>query len=93
MGTFLRWVQKAIMSKKARCPKEEHWLKLVRLMLDGQTTDEENAYVIKHVNRCYRCYGNYDLEQAIRDAVKNKSINVKVSNALIEEIQRKVNSG
>ncbi len=91
MGTFLRWVQKTMMSKKTRCPEEEHWLELVRLMLDGQTTEEETSFVIKHVNRCYRCYDNYDLEKAIREAVKNKCIKVEVSNALIEEIQRKVN--
>ena len=81
-----------MMSRKARCPKEEHWLKLVRLMLDGQTTDEENAYVIKHVNSCYRCYNNFDLEKAIREALKNKLINIKVSDALIVEINRKAKS-
>ncbi len=92
MGAFVRWIQKTMMSKKARCPKEERWLELVRLMLDGQTTDEENTYVIKHVNGCYRCYDNFDLEKAIREALKNKLINIKVSDALIAEINRKAKS-
>lgn len=90
MGEFVRWIQKTIMSKKARCPQEDHWLKLVRLMLDGQTTEEETSYVIKHTEGCYRCYDNFDLEKAIREAVKNRTINVKVSDALIAKIRKKV---
>ena len=90
MGVFVRWMQKAMMSKKARCPEEEHWLKLVRLMLDGQTTEEETSYVIKHADSCYRCYDNYDLEKEIRKAIKNKTISVQVSDALIAEIKNKV---
>ncbi|MCF6361291.1 MAG: hypothetical protein L3J29_11085 [Cyclobacteriaceae bacterium] len=90
MGTFVRWIQKAMMSKKARCPEEEHWLELVRLMLDGQTTEEETSYVIDHVEGCYRCYDNYDLEKEIREAIKNKSINLKVSDALIARINNEI---
>ncbi len=92
MGAFVRWIQKAMMSKKARCPEEEHWLELVRLMLDGQTTEEETSYVIKHVDGCYRCYDNYDLEKEIRDAISKKTINLKVSDALISEIKSKVDA-
>lgn len=90
MGTFVRWIQKTMMSKKARCPEEEHWLELVRLMLDGQTTEEETSYVLKHVEGCYRCYDNYDLEKEIREAIKNKSISLKVSDALIARINNEI---
>ena len=91
MGAFVRWLQRAMMSKKNRCPKEEHWLNLVRLMLDGQTTAEENEYVMKHLDSCYRCYDNFDVEKAIREALKNNTLRMSVSEEVISEIKEKVN--
>lgn len=90
MGVFVRWVQKTMMSKKARCPDEERCLELVRLMLDDQATDADSAYVTKHIDGCYRCYDNYDLENAIRKVVKDKANNVKVSEEVKSEINSKV---
>ena len=90
MGAFVRWIQKVMMSKKARCPEEERCLELVRLMLDEQSTDADSAYVTKHIDGCYRCYDNYDLENAIREAVKAKANNIKVSKEVVSEINRKV---
>ena len=90
MGAFVRWIQKTMMSKKARCPEEERCLELVRLMLDDQSTEEDSAYVSKHIDGCYRCYDNYDLENTIRKAVKDKANNVKVSDEVVSEINSKV---
>lgn len=93
MGRLIRWIQKKVMSKKTRCPKEEHCLKLVRLMLDDEATEADSIYVAKHIDGCYRCYDNYGLENTIREAVKNKVNNKKVSSELIAEINSKVNLG
>lgn len=86
MGALTRWVQKTVMSKKARCPDEERCLELVRLILDEQATDEDAEYVVKHIDGCYRCYDNFDLENAIREAVKENTGKLKVSDKLISEI-------
>lgn len=91
MGAFVRWVQKTIMNKKVRCPEEERCLELIRLMLDDQATEEDLIYVTKHIEDCYRCYDNYDLENAIREAVKNKIDKIKVSDELVSEISNKLN--
>jgi anti-sigma factor (TIGR02949 family) len=90
MGGFVRWIQKAMMSKQARCPEEEHCLELVRLMLDDQATPEDSEYVTKHIDGCYRCYDNYDLENAIREAVRNKTNKEKVPDELVAEINEKI---
>jgi len=90
MGVFVRWIQKAMMSKKARCPDEEHCLELVRLMLDDEATEADSLYVTKHIDGCYRCYDNYDLENAIRKAVKEKAGDLKVSDELVSEINSKI---
>lgn len=78
------------MSSKTRCPEEERCLELARLMLDEQSTEEEADYVTKHIDGCYRCYDNYDLEKAIREAVKQKIRKEKISRELKEEIERKI---
>ncbi len=91
MGAFVRWIQKTMMSKKARCPEEEHCLELVRLMLDDEATDADSIYVAKHIDGCYRCYDKYDLENTIREAVKSKTNNLKVPAELVLEINSKVN--
>lgn len=79
-----------MMSKKARCPDEEHCLELVRLMLDDEATEADSLYVTKHIDGCYRCYDNYDLENAIRKAVKEKAGDLKVSDELVSEINSKI---
>jgi len=75
-----------------RCPDEEKFIKLIRLMLDDQTTDEENKYILNHIDGCYRCYDNYDLEGAIRDALKSNGSKLEVSNELVEKIKGKIES-
>ena len=90
MGAFVRWVQKTMMSKKARCPEEERCLELVRLMLDEQASEADSKYVTKHIDGCYRCYENLNLENTIRKAIKDKSINLKVSDDLVAEIHSKI---
>lgn len=90
MGAFIRWVQKVMMNKKASCPEEERCLELVRLMLDEEASDEDSKYVTKHIDGCYKCYDNYDLENAIREAIKSKANNIKVSDELVAKIMSKV---
>jgi len=90
MGKFVRWMQKVIMSSKVRCPQEERCLELARLMLDEQASEEEANYVNKHIDGCFRCYDNYDLEKAIREAVKLKTKKKKLSKELKDEIERKI---
>lgn len=90
MGVFVRWIQKSMMSKKARCSEEERCLELVRLMLDDEATEADSIYVTKHIDGCYRCYDNFDLENTIREAIKDKANNLKVSDDLVEEINSKV---
>ncbi len=90
MGAFVRWIQKTMMSKNARCPEEEHCLELVRLMLDEEATEADSLYVTKHIDGCYRCYDNFDLEKTIREAVKSKANNMKVSKEIVRDINEKI---
>ena len=90
MGKIIRWVGRTFNSKKNRCSDEEHCLELVRLMLDDESTAADNEYVLRHIDGCYRCYDNFDLENAIREVVKQKSNNVHVPSEIVSEIREKI---
>jgi len=90
MGKLIRWIGRTFSSKDNRCSEEDHCLELARLMLDDESTPEDDAYVLKHIDGCYRCYDNFDVEKAIREAVKHKDTNVKIPDEVVEEIRGKI---
>jgi anti-sigma factor (TIGR02949 family) len=90
MGKFMRWVGRTMSSKDNRCSEEEHCLELVRLMLDDESTPDEDAYILKHIDGCYRCYDNFDVENAIREVIKQKNSQVKVPEGVVNEIREKI---
>ncbi len=90
MGKFIRWIGRTMSSKENRCSEEEHCLELVRLMLDNESTDEDTAYVLKHIDGCYRCYDNFDVENAIRELMKKKYNNVEIRSEIVSSIREKI---
>lgn len=90
MGKFIRWIGRSISSKDNRCSEEEHCLELVRLMLDDESTPDDDAYVLRHIDGCYRCYDNFDVEKAIREVLKQKRDRIKVPVDVAKEIREKI---
>ena len=74
------------------CPQEEKCLELARIMLDKESTTEEQAYVEEHIHACSKCYENYEIEQAVRAVVKNKIENKEVPAEVVDEILSKIGS-
>ena len=90
MGKLIRWIGRTFNSKDNRCSEEEHCLELVRLMLDDESTDDDTAYVLKHIDGCYRCYDNFDVENAIREVIKQKNSNIEIPQDVVNEIREKI---
>ena len=90
MGKLIRWFGRTMMPN-SKCSEEDHCMELARLMLDDESTPENDAYVLKHIDGCYRCYDNYNVEQAIREAVKHKCTNIEIPQEVVEEIREKIN--
>jgi anti-sigma factor (TIGR02949 family) len=90
MGNFIRWIGRTMSSKDNRCSDEEHCLELIRLMLDDESTDDDTAYVLKHIDGCYRCYDNFDVENAIRELMKKKNNNIEVPEEVLSKIRQKI---
>ena len=91
MGKLIRWIGRTMSPKSNRCSDEDHCLELARIMLDDESTPENDAYVLKHIDGCYRCYDNFNVEQAIREAVKHKGTNIEIPNEVVKEIREKIN--
>ena len=90
MGKLIRWIGRTFNSKDNRCSEEEHCLELVRLMLDDESTEDDNAYVLRHIDGCYRCYDNFDVENAIREVIKQKNSNIEIPQDVVNEIREKI---
>ena len=90
MRNFRRWIGRKVWPDSVRCPEEQRCLELARLMLDEESTPADDAYVLKHVEGCYQCYDNYNVEREIRAAVKRKTRNLKIPKEVISQIKRKI---
>jgi mycothiol system anti-sigma-R factor len=83
---------KSLFAGGKTCPQEEKCLELARIMLDDESTTEEQAYVEQHIHECSKCYENYEIEKAVREVVKNKVENKEVPSEVVEEILSKIGS-
>jgi len=90
MGILTRWFGKKMGPLMASCPEEAKCLEMARVMLDDESTIEDTNYVMEHIDNCYKCYDNYDVEMAIREVVKQKGRNLEVPESVISEILLKI---
>ena len=81
---------KGILGLPHTCPQEEKCLELARLMLDHESSEKDRKYVEKHIKVCSQCYENYEIEQAVRQVVKNKVEQKEVPQDLVDEILKKI---
>ena len=90
MSNLIRWIGRTFNAKDNRCPDEDNCLEVIRLMLDEESTADDKARILKHVDGCYRCYDNFELEKAIRDEIKKKHDNIEVPQEVVDQIMAKI---
>ena len=90
MGILTRWFGKKMGALMASCPEETKCLEMARVMLDDESTKEDTDFVMKHIDNCYQCYDNYDVEMAIREVMKQKRQNLEIPENVITEIRQKI---
>ena len=90
MRKLKRWLGRKVWPDSVRCPEEQRCLELARLMLDEESSPEDNDFVMKHVDGCYQCYDNYNIEREIRAAIRRKSKNLKIPGDIVNSIKEKI---
>ena len=92
MGHLSNWVKKNVLSKylMTNCPEKQKCLEILHLILDEEADHEQEDYFKNHMEECWTCFQNYELEKAIRDLVKAKLERKTVPGTLIDDIKAKI---
>lgn len=72
------------------CPEFQKCLKVLYLMLDEEASQEEEAYLMEHVEKCLFCFEQYEVEKQIRDLLKTKIAKMSVPSDLVDSIRSKI---
>jgi len=71
---------------KPNCESEE-CIKLLKLMLDDQATNEQREYFFAHIESCIYCFDEYNIGTEIKQLVQAKTNKEKVPVDLIKNIR------
>ena len=72
------------------CSEEQECLKVLEVILDEESTPEEEKLYFDHIQKCWPCFQNYNLETAIRELIKTKVENRKVPEGLVAKIKSEI---
>ena len=75
---------------KSKCPDIEKYLSILRQMIDGETSKEEEASLMEHIEQCTFCLNEYEIEQQIRNLLKSKKQLLKLPEDLEQSIRKKI---
>ncbi|MCC5919160.1 MAG: hypothetical protein LAT68_00265 [Cyclobacteriaceae bacterium] len=76
---------------KESCEHAAECLKKLRLILDGEVSEDEQQEFLKKIESCLPCFRFYNLELAIKDSLVKAVPSKKVPQQLIDDIKSKIN--
>jgi mycothiol system anti-sigma-R factor len=74
---------------KAHCTE---CLQSLQMMVDGETTKEQENYFRKHLDECKPCYTFYNLEKSVKEVLQKKIEQRPTPPALIESVKARIKS-
>ncbi|MFL5728644.1 MAG: zf-HC2 domain-containing protein [Cytophagaceae bacterium] len=74
---------------KAQCTE---CLQSLQMLVDGETTKEQESYFRKHLDECVPCYNFYNLEKSVKEVLQNKIEQRPIPPALIESVKARIKS-
>lgn len=72
------------------CTEFQKCVKVLYLMLDNEATDEEETYLLNHIDKCMVCFEQYEVEKQIREMLKTKLQKLPVPADLANNIKTKI---
>lgn len=76
--------------RKLNCGEESKCFQLLESILDGETLEESKKLLDQKLAKCQPCFEYYQLEQVIRDILKNKCTKKPVPEELAASIRQKI---
>jgi anti-sigma factor (TIGR02949 family) len=73
--------------KKATCGE---CLKSLQLIVDGEATQEQEVYLMSHLDECLLCYNYYEMEKSVKKLLRNKIEKKACPESIIESIREKL---
>ncbi len=75
------------------CPACRKCMEYIHLMLDGESTSEQDEYVSEHLSGCASCLNDFEVEKQLRQMLKLKLSFIDAPSTLADEIKAKIRSG
>lgn len=72
------------------CPEEQQCLEVLEIILDNEATPEQEKEYFDHIQKCWTCYQNYNLENVIRELIKTKIERKQVPEDLVTRIKTEI---
>ena len=90
--TVTNWVKKNIITKymMSGCPEEQKCLHVLEIILDNESTKEEEKMYFEHIEKCWGCYQNYNLGKEIRELIRTKIENKSLPEGLVQQIKLEI---
>jgi len=73
-----------------KCQDIDHYLHLLRQVLDGESTPEKEQYLAAHLDSCACCLEAFELEKYVRALLQSRLEQREVPAGLMESIRAKI---
>lgn len=85
LGDFIAKMK--LQTGMAKCTE---YLELVQLVLDNESTREQEVYLRRHLKMCVKCLEKYEMEKELKKALKIKLQSKEVPMGLADSIRAKI---
>lgn len=72
------------------CADFKKCLAILHTMLDNEASQEEENYLMSHLEKCIFCFEQYEVEKQIKQLIKSKIHKLDVPADLIKDIKNKI---
>jgi len=73
-----------------KCKDIEHYVFILRQVLDGESSAEEEQYLTDHLDNCACCLEAYEIEKYVRELLRVRLQQIEVPSGLAATIKSKI---
>ncbi len=70
--------------------KKPNCVEMLQLILDGEASQEQEAYFKNHMDKCRPCFNSYNIDISIKELLKSRCCGDPVPHGLVEQIKMQI---